>query len=525
MEASAPVQQRSHGAAPTPTRRQRQAELRARELAAAGLEGRPHVDHLQVEHRHTSTARPATFAVPQASVEDRPTPSRPFPVPTAATPVTAPAPLAAAPAAAVAAAPRTSPFPPTGILRAAPEPAAPIRTPSGEIPVVLVPAPTPLRSTPTPVVAAGGEDAQAASLTDPVFPPLSRRERKSGAPATGATPVAPATPARGTLFGSRLVARAATGAAFVGALACVPMIIPGTASGDLAPGGQQADLADDEGGSTTTLANTAEDDMIAKAEALLARAEASSASTHELETARAELTALKDQILAERSEGSQRASRSNERTSLADSTEVADTTVAQGEGATGPLTAADLGQAMNNVAMQLNDFGEPSQSVVTPAPATPAELAADRRNRAATLLDQCGSANFSNGKIPASALTSLSFAPSQSLRCDAAAMLEELSDAYAQRFGTSIPLTDTYRSYSEQVSTRAAKPGLAAVPGTSNHGWGLAIDLAAPASSPGSAQYKWLRANAPLYGWDNPAWARPNGSKPEPWHFEYAAGW
>lgn len=523
METSAPVQQRPHGVAPTPTRRQRQAELRARELAAAGLEGRPHVDHLQVEHRHVSSSRPATFAVPQAAA--RPAP---FPVPTAATPVTTPAPHVVAAAAAVAAAPRTSPFPPTGIQRAAAEPAAPLRTPSGEIPVVLVPAPTPLRSTPTPAVTAAA-DAPAAPIADPVFPPLSRRERKSGGPATGSTPVAPVTPARGTLFGSRLVARAATGAAFVGALACVPMIIPGTASGDLAPGGQQADLADDEGGNTTTLAGQADasqDDMIAKAEALLARAEASSASTHELETARAELAALKDQILAERSEGSQRASRSNERTSLADSAEVADTTVTQDEGATtGPLTTADLGQAMNNVAMQLNDFGEPSQSVVTPAPATPAELAAERRARAATLLAQCGSANFSNGKIPASALTSLSFAPSQSLRCDAAAMLEELSDAYAQRFGTSIPLTDTYRSYSEQVSTRAAKPGLAAVPGTSNHGWGLAIDLAAPASSPGSAQYKWLRANAPLYGWDNPAWARPNGSKPEPWHFEYAAGW
>ena len=108
---------------------------------------------------------------------------------------------------------------------------------------------------------------------------------------------------------------------------------------------------------------------------------------------------------------------------------------------------------------------------------------------------------------------------------DAAAMLEELSAAYQQRFGEPIGLTDSFRSYASQVSTRAAKPGLAAVPGTSNHGWGLAIDLTSPASNPGSAQYKWLRANAPLYGWDNPPWARSNGSKPEPWHFEYASGW
>ncbi|MFF2623874.1 M15 family metallopeptidase [Oerskovia jenensis] len=525
METSAPVQQRPHGAAPTPTRRQRQAELRARELAAAGLDGRPHVDHLQVEHRHTGAPRPATSAMQQVLVAARPAALAPFPVPTAATPATAPAPRAPAPApapaAAVAAAPRTALFPPTGIRRAAVEAVAPLQTPSGEIPVVMVPAPTPLRSAPTPVAAHPVVAEAIPAPVDPVFPPLSRRERK-GSPATAATPVAPATPARGMLFGSRLVARAATGAAFVGALACVPMFIPGTASGDLAPGGQRADLADGEGGAQ---ADAGENEMIAKAEALLARAEASSSSTHELETARAELLALKESILAERGEGSQRASRSNERASLADSTEVADTTATQDEVATGPVTSADLGQAMDKMATELNDFGEPSRSVVTPAPATPAELAAERRVRAATLLEQCGSANFANGKIPASALTSLSFAPSHSLRCDAAAMLEELSSAYAQRFGSSIPMTDSYRSYREQVSTRAAKPGLAAVPGTSNHGWGLAIDLAAPASSPGSAQYKWLRANAPLYGWDNPAWARPNGSKPEPWHFEYAAGW
>ncbi|MBE7698717.1 D-alanyl-D-alanine carboxypeptidase family protein [Oerskovia sp. Sa1BUA8] len=228
-------------------------------------------------------------------------------------------------------------------------------------------------------------------------------------------------------------------------------------------------------------------------------------------------------MLAQRSEGSQRASRSSERTSLEDSTTVADTTV--GEGGAAPVTGEDIERAMEQFAIQRGDYGEIASAVVTPAPATPQELAAERRVRAATLLAQCGSSSYSNGRIPSSAMTSLSFASGHMLRCDAAAMFEELSAAYAQRFGSSIPMTDSYRSYGQQVSTRAAKPGLAAVPGTSNHGWGLAVDLAAPASSPGSAQYKWLRANAPLFGWDNPSWARPGGSKPEPWHFEYAAGW
>jgi hypothetical protein len=307
----------------------------------------------------------------------------------------------------------------------------------------------------------------------------------------------------------------------VGALACVPLIIPGAPAGDLAPDGQSSDLADDGNGTSAGQTVAAEDELIDRADKLLALGDGDSV-TPEVEAARSELQSLKEAILLERSEGSQRASRSSERTSLADSAAVSDETTGD---VAPPATSADLARALDNYALQRGDLGETSKSVVTPAPATPAELAAERRVRAATLLDQCGSTGYSNGRIPAAALTSLSFKPGHMLRCDAAAMLEELSAAYAERFGRSLPLTDTYRSYSQQVSTRAAKPGLAAVPGTSNHGWGLAIDLDAPASNPGSAQYKWLRANAPLYGWDNPGWARPGGSKPEPWHFEYSSNW
>ncbi|MET4224022.1 D-alanyl-D-alanine carboxypeptidase family protein [Oerskovia enterophila] len=561
METSAPVQQRPHGAAPTPTRRQRQAELRARELAAAGVEGHARPETLHVEHRHTAP-RPATFAVPQVaaaphapvdaeppvsapapftSTHAAPPPARQAPALQALPPVAATTPAAAAramapveaPAAAQPAAPRVSPFPPTGIQRAG-EPVAPLQTPSGEIPVVLVPAPTPLRSAPTPVVAAppapfGATVFSEAATVDHPFAPLTRRERKAGGPATGPTPaVASATPARGPLFGSKFVARAATGAAFVGALACVPLVLPGTASGDFAPGGLRTDLADDEAGDATTgLAQQevdAEEQLLSQAQDLLTRADGPAAeratSPQDLADAKAELAALTESLIAERAQGTDRASRSSERTAL-----TTETAAEVDTEAAAPATSEDVARAANRVAVLLQDFGETGASGVTPAPATPAELAAERRVRAAALLAQCGSTNYANGRIPASALTTLSFARSHMLRCDAAAMLEELSAAYQQRFGEPIGLTDSYRSYSSQVSTRAAKPGLAAVPGTSNHGWGLAIDLTSPASNPGSAQYKWLRANAPLYGWDNPPWARSNGSKPEPWHFEYASGW
>ncbi|MET0133024.1 MAG: M15 family metallopeptidase, partial [Kibdelosporangium sp.] len=65
------------------------------------------------------------------------------------------------------------------------------------------------------------------------------------------------------------------------------------------------------------------------------------------------------------------------------------------------------------------------------------------------------------------------------------------------------------------------KPALAAVPGTSNHGWGLALDLCGGAQSAGSPEHAWLMANAPGYGWQNPPWAQPGRGRVEPWHWEF----
>lgn len=129
---------------------------------------------------------------------------------------------------------------------------------------------------------------------------------------------------------------------------------------------------------------------------------------------------------------------------------------------------------------------------------------------------------YGNGRLPKSALCPLWGAPGHFLRADAAAAYEKLSKAYARRFGRPISMTDSYRSYAAQVDLKQRKPHLSARPGTSNHGWGRAIDLGGGINNFGSVQHKWMRANAPLYGWYHPQWARANGSKPEAWHWEYA---
>jgi hypothetical protein len=129
--------------------------------------------------------------------------------------------------------------------------------------------------------------------------------------------------------------------------------------------------------------------------------------------------------------------------------------------------------------------------------------------------------SVANGALPAQDLCTL-WDPKHRLRADAAVALARLNIAYQQRFGHRICLTDSYRSLSEQRSLKAIKPGLAATPGTSEHGWGLAVDLCDGVNSSASATYKWLRDNGPSYGWGNPDWARVGGSGPnEPWHWEF----
>ena len=128
---------------------------------------------------------------------------------------------------------------------------------------------------------------------------------------------------------------------------------------------------------------------------------------------------------------------------------------------------------------------------------------------------------YPNGKIPIAALCPLWGGSNQYLRADAAFAYDRLSHAYADRFGKPICITDSYRTYASQVDLYARKPNLAAVPGTSNHGWGTAVDLCGGIESFGTVQHQWMLVNAPLYGWFHPGWAEPSGSRPEPWHWEF----
>ncbi len=124
-----------------------------------------------------------------------------------------------------------------------------------------------------------------------------------------------------------------------------------------------------------------------------------------------------------------------------------------------------------------------------------------------------------NGRLPDSELCWL-WKPTIRLRADAALALAQLNEQFKAHFGRDICMSSGYRTYEEQVATKRSKGYLAATPGTSMHGYGLAFDLCS--SDDSGAPYKWLSDNAAAFGFENPYWARTR--KYEPWHWEYVPG-
>lgn len=113
----------------------------------------------------------------------------------------------------------------------------------------------------------------------------------------------------------------------------------------------------------------------------------------------------------------------------------------------------------------------------------------------------------SNGRLPDESL--MSIGGGHRLQPVAAqAWLRMVQDAAAQ--GVHLTLTDSYRDFATQVRLAEEKGlysqgGLAAEPGTSQHGWGLAVDV--------DQGREWLAQNASRYGFET--------IPREPWHWQY----
>ncbi|MGH3094715.1 MAG: M15 family metallopeptidase [Streptosporangiales bacterium] len=130
---------------------------------------------------------------------------------------------------------------------------------------------------------------------------------------------------------------------------------------------------------------------------------------------------------------------------------------------------------------------------------------------------------YANGEIPTNRPDMVPLPASMNggwLRCDAGKSLIALSQAFKKHFGYPISVTDSYRTLAGQERLFIEKgPVLAATPGTSNHGWGCAVDLGSGINQFKSPTFNWMKRHAPKYGWVHPAWAESNPF--EPWHWEY----
>ncbi len=121
-------------------------------------------------------------------------------------------------------------------------------------------------------------------------------------------------------------------------------------------------------------------------------------------------------------------------------------------------------------------------------------------------------AQYGNGHVPASALTPVGSTGVRMWQPAAQALTGLVAAAKAD--GVTIGVTEGYRPYDEQVTLARTKGlysqgGLAAAPGTSEHGWGTAADLNLDPSA-----LAWMRTNASRFGFvaDTPR---------ESWHWAY----
>jgi hypothetical protein len=149
-----------------------------------------------------------------------------------------------------------------------------------------------------------------------------------------------------------------------------------------------------------------------------------------------------------------------------------------------------------------------------PAGVSPAPAAARPTSSTALTADGVPAdlASYGNGRIPRSALEPVG-ATGASMWAPAAQSLGRLIAA-AKADGVSIGVTEGYRSYDEQVTLARTKGlysagGLAAAPGTSEHGWGMAADLELDPSA-----LAWMREHSSEYGFYATA---PR----ESWHWGY----
>lgn len=128
-----------------------------------------------------------------------------------------------------------------------------------------------------------------------------------------------------------------------------------------------------------------------------------------------------------------------------------------------------------------------------------------------------------NGRIPLAMMTELrdDLGAGGYAQTDAARAYQAIAAEFEEAVGVPLKFVEAYRDFAMQTTLRNAylsgTGNVAAVPGTSNHGWGLAFDFAYPLTSWNTDGQAWFRANEARFGFSS-AQGLADG---EPWHKVY----
>lgn len=158
------------------------------------------------------------------------------------------------------------------------------------------------------------------------------------------------------------------------------------------------------------------------------------------------------------------------------------------------------------------------------------------------LIQELAGAGFQNGRLPDEALSVVSSRPGYECRVAKVGLADLAWSALvatAESDGVDVEGGWCYRTYEAQASAWLSRQCYiptncdgdpyppTARPGTSLHGWGIAVDIWGATDSIlgcSSPELLWLYVNAPRFGWVNPEWARCGQPGAEPWHWEYVGG-
>lgn len=168
-----------------------------------------------------------------------------------------------------------------------------------------------------------------------------------------------------------------------------------------------------------------------------------------------------------------------------------------------------------------------------------AMASASQAGSSSPLVAQLRSLGYENGRLPDEVLAVVSARPGYECKVARVGFADQAWLALIESAlldGVVIEGGWCYRTYEEQVAAWNRRschiPGNCdgepypptARPGTSMHGWGLAVDVWGASDSLlgcSSPELLWMQLVAPRFGWINPVWAKCGEDGAEPWHWEY----